>query len=265
MPKILSLDKSITLLETILHHPNGIGTRSLTHQLGYNVATVHNIAMTFLERGYLQQDPQSKRFFPGIRLAMLSRHPSYSNSLIHPIRDTVEKLSEELNESVLLGSIEHGRIINLLYLPSKQALRVHEPEDLSDHSHCTAFGKILLSALSDTDLESHLHGVQLQQFTASTLTTAESLKAELAKVRSQGYAQTKDEYCEGISAIAVPIHDPWGAVFASIGASAPTIRMQKEGIFQNNLAALQKTAKIIEATWNQGAPTPPEKPPTTKA
>jgi len=257
MPKVLSLEKSITLLETVLRHPDGIGTRALTQILGYNVATVHNIATTFRHRGYLQQDPKTKRFLPGIRLAMLGRHPLQTNPLISPVKNIIEKLAEDLNESILLGSIEFGRILNLLYVPSKQALRVHEPEDLSNHSHCTAFGKILLSSLSETDLETHLHGAKLQELTPSTLTTPEALMEELEKVRNQGYAQTTDEYCEGISALAVPIHDPWGATLASIGASAPTIRMQKKGVFHKNLTALQETAQIIENIWNQGAPATP--------
>ncbi len=259
MPKVLSLEKSLSVLEAIFQNQDGGGTRALAHQLGYNVATVHNIAMTFCQRGYLRQDAQTKRFFPGMRLMLLGRHPSYLHSLTASAAGVVDDLAEKLNESVLLGSFDRGRILNLKYVPSRQALRVHEPEDVSDHSHGTAFGKVLLSSLSEPELAAYLRETKLRRFTANTICAPEALLEELRKVRESGYAQTRDEYCEGVSAVAVPIRDPWGAIVASIGASAPTVRMQKTGQFEESLAALRKAAGTIERIWSEAMAAKPSK------
>jgi len=249
MPKVLSLDKSLSVLEEVFQSKDGVGTRALEQKLGYNVATVHNIAMTFCHRGYLRQDPVTRHFFPGMRLMHLGRHPSYLHSLTASASAIVDEVAERLNESVLLGSIDRGRVLNLKYVPGKQALRVHEPEDVSDHSYCTAFGKVLLSSLSEEELETYLREIKLEQFTPNTITTQENLRRELEKVREQGFAQTRDEYCEGISAVAVPIHDPWGTIIASIGASAPTIRMRKARQFEESLRGLQDAAARIGRIW----------------
>jgi len=251
MPKVLSLDKSLSVLEAILQSKEGIGTRALQQKLGYNVATVHNIAMTFCARGYLRQDPESRHFFPGMRLMLLGRHPSYLRSLTASAAAIVDEVAERLNESILLGSIDHGRVMNLKYVPGKQALRVHEPEDVSDHSYCTGFGKVLLASLSEPELEAYLQETRLEQFTPNTICTPEALRRELQKVREQGYAQTHDEYCEGISAVAVPIHDPWGSIIASIGASAPSVRMRRARQFEESLQGLQDAATRIERIWGE--------------
>ena len=251
MPKVLSLEKSLSVLEAVFQSKEGIGTRALQQKLGYNVATVHNIAMTFCARGYLNQDPASRHFFPGMRLMLLGRHPSYLRSLTASAAAVVDEISEQLNESVLLGSIDHGRVLNLKYVPGKQALRVHEPEDVSDHSYCTAFGKVLLASLPEAELDAYLRETRLEQFTPNTISTPEGLRAELHKVKKQGYAQTRDEYCEGISAVAVPIHDPWGSIIASIGASAPTLRMRKARQFEESLKGLQSAAARIEKIWGE--------------
>ncbi len=259
MPKVLSLDKSLSLMEAVFESKEGIGTRALQQKLGYNVATIHNIAMTFCARGYLRQDPQSRHFFPGMRLMLLGRHPGYLHALTVSAAPIVDEVAERLNESVLLAAIDHGRIINLKYVPGKQALRVQEPEDLSDHSYCTGFGKVLLASLSEPELETYLRETRLKQFTPSTIATPKALRTELQRVRKQGYAETHDEYCEGISAVAVPIHDPWGAIIASVGASAPSLRMRKAGQFAKSLKGLRDAAARIEQIWGHQIPSKPTK------
>lgn len=264
MPTVSTLDKSLRLLETVFSTQNGIGTRALAQKLGFNAATAHNIARTFCNRGYLQQDPESKVFKPGMSLMKLGRHPSYRSSLTLTAGPTVNRVAEDLKESILLGAIEHGRTTKLLYIPSPLALRVQEPEDTSELSHCTAFGKVLLSSLSPEDLGTYLQQTDRKAYTPRTISHADDLRKELYRVSEQGYARTIDEYEEGISAVAVPIHDPWGQVSASIGASAPTVRMQRPGEFETSLKRLLEAAREIESLWfdsTQG-PTPP--PPSIK-
>lgn len=251
MPRVISLDKSLSLLEAVLRSKEGIGTRALQQKLGYNVATIHNIAMTFCARGYLRQDPESRHFSPGMRLMLVGRHPGYLRALTASAAPIADEVALRLNESVLLASTDHGRVINLKYIPSRQALRVQEPEDLSDHAYCTAFGKVLLASLSEPELEAYLRETRLEQFTPNTIAEPSALRRELQKVRQLGYAETHDEYCEGVSAVAVPIHDPWGSIIASIGASAPSLRMRKVGEFEKSLQGLRNAAAQIEHIWSQ--------------
>jgi DNA-binding IclR family transcriptional regulator len=248
MPRVTTLDKSLSVLEAVFRSQEGIGTRSLAALLGLNVATVHNIAQTFRERGYLHQDPKTKQFLPGMRMMLLGHHPSYRHSLVSSASAVMEDVARQLNESILLGAIEHHRIINLKYIPCQHALRVQEPEDVSDHSYCTAFGKVLLAALPTEELDAYLAETELKSFTPRTLDTPEKLRRNLDEVRRLGYARTCDEYCEGISAVAVPIHDPWGGILASIGASAPTIRMQEAQV-ESTLQVLKQAAASIERLW----------------
>jgi DNA-binding IclR family transcriptional regulator len=251
MPRVLTLDKSLSVLEAVLSSRNGVGTRSLAHRLDLNVATVHNIARTFCERGYLRQDPETKSFAPGIRLMLLGRHPSFLRSLSLSASAIIDGVAEKLNESVLFAAIDHGHVLNLKYVPSRQALRVHEAEDMSDHSYCTAVGKILLASLTDTELDSYLHSTPLQRFTPKTICEPAKLSEELKGVLARGYAQTRDEFCEGLSAIAVAVRDPWGTIVAGIGASAPTVRLQKSEQFETTLRELQNAASAVEQQWSQ--------------
>lgn len=251
MPDVLTLDKSLTLLETVFASSNGIGTRTLASRLRMNVATAHNIARTFCKRGYLRQDAASKLFFPGFRMMILGRHPSFLKILTITANNIVEELAASLNESVMLASMNHGQVMNLKYIPSKQALRVQESDDITWTAYCTAVGKVLLSSLSDNEIDDYVQKTPLKRFTTRTISTPLQLKRELKKVREKGYAQTWDEAAEGISAVAVPVRDPWGNIFAGIGTSAPTVRMRKPDYFHSMLKQIKKAATAIELEWKE--------------
>lgn len=249
MPTVLTLAKSLSVLEAIAQRPEGIGTRALAAELGINVATVHNIAMTFVSRGYVRQDEVTRLFFPGVRLMLLSRHPAYLRSLTMSARHVVHAVAANLNESVMLVTSDHGRVINLEYVPTRQALRVQEPEDVSGVAHCTAFGKLILAHFDEATLEAYLVQHGLPRHTPHTVTDPAEFRAVLARVREQGFSQTRDELCEGISALAVPIHDPWGSVFAALGASAPTVRLQNAEQVEFTLNGLRQATAEIERLW----------------
>jgi DNA-binding IclR family transcriptional regulator len=248
MPTVLTLEKSLSLLEAIVRSPQGLGTRALAKEFGLNVATVHNIAMTFVQRGYLRQDEQTRHFHAGLRLHLLGRAPASRQPLVAAARRVTQQLSASLNESVMFVAFEGGhRFTNLAFAPSRQALRVQEPEDMGAFAHCTAAGKILLAHLDEARLSTFLADHPLERHTASTITSRAILDRELAQTRARGFAQTRDELCEGISAYAVPVRDPWGAVFAAIGASAPSVRMTKAETIKATLAGLHSAAEEIEA------------------
>jgi len=247
MPTVLTLDKSLSLLEAIVRAPQGLGTRALAKQFDLNVATVHNIAMTFVHRGYLRQDDHTRHFHAGLRLHLLGRAPASRQPLGAIARRVVQRLSGELNESVLVASMDSGyHLSNLAFAPSKQALRVQEPEDMSAFAHCTAVGKVLLAHLDDLRLSTFLSDRTLEKHTDKTITSRAALAREFDQIRTLGYGQTQDEFSIGVSAYAVPIRDPWGAVFAAIGASAPTLRMQKAETIKATLAGLRSAATEIE-------------------
>ncbi len=71
-------------------------------------------------------------------------------------------------------------------------------------------------------------------------------KIELDKVQKQGYALTRDESVEGISALGVPIRDFSGKVTAALSIATPTVRMHRDRR-QKLLKMLQKTACEISS------------------
>lgn len=246
MPTVTTAAKVMDILEAIASEDQGLGTRELARRLDLNVATVHNIARTLERRGYLRQHPDNKRFEIGSRLMLMSRHSQYLNALYVAGKVIVQKVAAKLDESIMLVALDHGHVVNLQYIPGSGALRVAEPEDVTEVAHCTASGKLMLAQMTQSELVQYLDHYKLKNHTPQTITRRNQLVEELNQIRKKGFSLSCDELCVGVSALAVPIVDPWGKVIAAIGAGVPTVRMSQADYRKTILEALTMAATDIQ-------------------
>jgi IclR family pca regulon transcriptional regulator len=79
------------------------------------------------------------------------------------------------------------------------------------------------------------------------VTSADALRAELAKVRRQGWALVDQELEEGLRSVAAPIRDRSGTVVAAMNLSAHASRMTIEAARRTLVPPLLATAARIEA------------------
>lgn len=227
MSTVLSVQKSLDIIDAVAgDNVAGIGTRELARRLGTSPTSVHNIASTLVERGYLQQGGTGRRYRLGLHLLALVGGKYLEQTLAEFAQPIVQQLCEELQESVMLAGIVNGRMIKLNYIASSQPLRVEEPDDIAPYAHCMACGKILLAAMADEELTRFLTGMPLKKFTADTITDRIVLAGELRRVRKDTYAKTVDELCEGISALAVAVRPARDKVVAALGVSVPSVRFK---------------------------------------
>jgi DNA-binding IclR family transcriptional regulator len=92
--------------------------------------------------------------------------------------------------------------------------------------HATSNGKVLLSGLDESTLDSTLG--KLTAYTPRTITGRAEFRDELARVREQGYAVAVDELEIGLAAVAAPIRNAHGDVIASMSVSGPSFRLPED-------------------------------------
>ena len=94
--------------------------------------------------------------------------------------------------------------------------------------HSTGVGKIFLTQYSDTKLDELVKKRGLAKLTEKTITSLPELKAEIEKVRKQGYAFDEEECEIGVRCVAVPIKEYSGKIVAAMSISAPITRLTYE-------------------------------------
>lgn len=248
MARILSVDKSLDIIEAVAAEPDGIGVRELSRKLGIGVSSAHNILMTLESRGYLRQVPETKVFKLGLKLLGLNDAGRFREAMIEMALPFAKDLIGRIGETVVLASLQNGVISKLFQLDSPHLLRAEEAVVDIEYAHATAYGKVLLSGMSVEAFLSYLKHSKLTKFTSKTLVDHEDIKQEVARVSSAGYAFTCDECVDGVSAVAVPIVKPDGSVVAAIGISAPTTRFGEKDR-GTILKELKETAVQISEKW----------------
>src|SRR5919202_1398121 len=84
----------------------------------------------------------------------------------------------------------------------------------------------------------------LTKYTDLTHASGESLRAELERIRSNGYAINRGEWRSQVCGVAAPIWDHEGRVVASVGACGP-IQHFSPGYVQHMIECVVATARAI--------------------
>lgn len=109
-------------------------------------------------------------------------------------------------------------------------------------------GRVLLSALPEEQLEVTLSRVTLIRYTPHTLCDLSGLRAEIARVRMQGYALADRQIEVGLCSLAVPVLSRHGQVVAALNVGVPAATVSaaalKEGSRPLRRAAMDLSLQL---------------------
>jgi IclR family transcriptional regulator, KDG regulon repressor len=196
-------------------------------------------------------DPERHSYAPGVRLVRLA-HAAWSQSSLAPVaRPIVDALSREVGETVHLAQLDHGQVLYVDKRNARDPIAMFSQAGKVGPAYCTGVGKAMLAFLDEADLARVLPQQSFHRFTASTLTTAEALRDELARIRTLGHAFDDEEHERGIICIAVPILTRSGRVLGALSVTSSTARTTLEALSALAPSLRRAAAAISEevATW----------------
>jgi IclR family pca regulon transcriptional regulator len=147
-------------------------------------------------------------------------------------------------------------IVYVARVPTSRIMRVAINVGTRFPAHATSMGRVQLAALSDAELDAYLARADLRALTSRTLTEPDALRAELARIRAQGWALVDQELEDGLRSVAAPIRDRTGRVVAAVNVSAHASRASRDTVRKALLPPLLATAERIEADLRAAGPTP---------
>jgi IclR family pca regulon transcriptional regulator len=223
---------------------NGLTLSEVAVASGLTRAAARRFLLTLAELGYVYLEGRSFRLAP--RVLELGR--AYLSNLTLPevalphLRDLVA----EVRESSTLAALDRDQIIYIAHVPADRVLSVSVTVGGHDPAATTALGRVLLASQSDAWLDGYLSEVQLVPITARTIVEPERLRAELLRVRRQGFALVDQELEEGLRAVAVPIHDGEGRVVAAANVALHASRWPIDAIRSTLVPKLLAAAAAID-------------------
>ena len=109
----------------------------------------------------------------------------------------------------------------------------------------TAAGRAILSQLGDTALDQWLATLEPKLMTDFTVTDKRALRAEILRVRQQGYAITAQELRRGYQAAAVPLRRYDGATIAAICVAVWSEDSSVGSVAERYVAVLKEEAAAL--------------------
>ncbi len=247
---IQSLDRGLQILETLSLSSEPMGLPELSEILGVDRSTVYRLLSTLLQRGYVSQDPGTKRYRLGFKVVELGRRAIDSFSLRAASKPYMKSLMLETGESVNLVVLSGENIISIDHEASPSPLAVSDDIGTIFNPYATASGKAILAHLPEAQVQEVLEGFRFEAFTARTITSLAALQNHFLQIREKGYAVDDEERYIGVRCLAAPIFDYRNKVVAAIGISGPTTRITLDSIVPFSRVVLKAANAISRDLGN---------------
>lgn len=239
-----SVIKSFDILGLIRTDRGEITANIVETELGMTLATAHRFLTTLTTIGVLSSYRRGY-YCLGPRIEELGNVEQKTNPLALIVKPIIEKLSSELNESVMASRLSVGGPICMAVSTSSRPFNMNIKVGTFLPLHSTAQGKIWLSHLTKKERATHLSAYQMTTFTEQTLKDSDTLEEELAKIRKQGYALNKGENEPGLGAVSVPVKSKGRGVLLTLSTFGMLSRFD-DAFVEKAVVRLKRAANEIQ-------------------
>lgn len=215
----------------------------VAQRTGLTRAGARRILLTLEGLGYVRSQGRQFCLTPKILdlgFAYLSSLPLWN--LAEPV---MEKLVDDLKESCSAAVLDGADIVYVLRVPTHKIMSINLGIGSRLPAACTSMGRTLLAELEPAAIDALLARHPPVAHTDRTITDPAALKAELERVRRQGWCVVDQELEEGLVSLSVPIRDRSGRAIAAMNVSGQAARTPAAHMVSQFLPRLQAAAAQI--------------------
>jgi IclR family transcriptional regulator, acetate operon repressor len=216
---VQSVRRALDVLEAVAAAGGTASLGELAAACALPAPTLHRIAGTLADRGYLRHTPD-RRYSLGSRLVPLGAD---AHALLGARAQPVLRgLADRTGETANLAVLTSGRAEYVAQAPGRHTMRTFTEVGNRVELHCTGVGKALLAAVDPAAAGQLVAAAPLTARTPATITGAAALQAEIALIRGRGHALDEGEMEVGVRCVAVGLP---GATPMAVSVSGPAVRM----------------------------------------
>ncbi|MEU6147681.1 IclR family transcriptional regulator [Streptomyces sp. NPDC047081] len=225
-----SVTRSLRILEAVAQHqPVTVG--ELTKLFGLPKSTVQRTLVTLAEAGWLRANRRdTTRWEIGARVLAVRPAALQGSGLFVAAREPMIRLRDAVNETIHLTVPDALQCMVVVdRVDCDHAVRTYHAIGDTSPLHATATGRVILAHLPRQDVE-ELIARGLERFSDTTPAEPGELRAELDRIREDGYALNQNQYRLGVCALAAPVLDAGGAPLAAVAVSMPDSRFDADRV-----------------------------------
>lgn len=242
---IEALYRGLRILEVFSEDSNALSLVEIATASNLDKSTAFRFVHTLEELGYLERDPDSKRYRPGLKVLKLGFSAINHLDIVQLARPYLQALSAETDEATNMALRDGPEIVYVARISPLQLVNINLRVGSRLPVHCTSMGKVLLLDLEPAALEQLLGPGPYSAYTPQTVTTLEALIAELSEAQHKGYAVGDEELTVGMRSVAAPLRNASGEVTAAINISVSSARVSRAALDAHLAGPVVDTARQI--------------------
>ncbi|MEU4563969.1 IclR family transcriptional regulator C-terminal domain-containing protein [Actinoplanes sp. NPDC023936] len=249
---VQSLERGLAVIRAFDAQHRELTLSDVARACGLTRAAARRFLLTLTDLGYVRTDGRLFSLAPRV----LDLGYSFLSSLSLPevAEPHLERLVARVHESSSLSVLDGDDVVYVARVPTSRIMRVAINVGTRFPAYATSMGRVLLAALSETELDAYLARAKLEPLTDRTIASPGALRAEIARVRAQGHALVDQELEEGLRSLAAPIRDRNGVAAGAVNVSIHAARATVDEIRERLLPPLLEAAAAIEADLRIGTP-----------
>jgi DNA-binding IclR family transcriptional regulator len=256
MKPVTSIQKVCLILDAFRSR-SSMGVTELARQADLLPSDVHRLVSSLKHFGYIEQEPETKKYRLGLELLRLGHLVHQRMELREVARPYLVRLSEwtEATANLAILDPQDLEIIFVDQVDSSIDVQIKLRIGARASPHATSVGKVLTAFMDPLMAERVLKKDGLIRKTPNTITDMEKLRHEYENIRARGYACDREEAVEGACCLGAPVRDHCGNVVAAVSISTLAQRMSL-GCETRLASAVKATAAKISAELGY-VPSPP--------
>jgi IclR family pca regulon transcriptional regulator len=242
---VQSLERGLSVIRAFDADRPELTLSDVARATGLTRAAARRFLLTLTDLGYVRTDGRWFSLSPRV----LELGYAYLSSLSLPevAEPHLERLVSEVRESSSVSVLDAEDVVYVARVPVSRIMTVAINVGTRFPAYATSMGRVMLAGLPEPDLEGYLSSVRLDRLSSRTITSPDTLRAELDRVRRQGWAMVDQELEEGLRSVAAPLRDGSGRVVAAVNLSAHASRTTSESVRRQLVPPLLAAAARIEA------------------
>ncbi|PIC62947.1 IclR family transcriptional regulator [Sporosarcina sp. P13] len=220
--------RSLDILNLFIDHP-ALTFQEIIELSGIPKSSVYRMLTSLEEMMFLEKGADSK-----YRLGLLFL--KYGNlvskrldirKIAYPI---MEALHYDVKEAINLIVQQGDAAIYIEKIDTYQKVRLYTAVGRNSPLYAGACSRVILSHLTDNEIEKYLDSVEIKQLAKGTITDRDELLVSIQDARKNGYTISHSELENFTSSIAAPIYDFSGEVVAGISIAGIEANYSEDNI-----------------------------------
>jgi IclR family transcriptional regulator, acetate operon repressor len=209
-----------------------IGVSELARALGLPKTTVYRSLQTLHEAGWLALDVgDPPRWRLSYHTTSILRRHDLESSLREAALPVMQGLRDETGETVFLAVLQGSAGVVVERADGTKPVRTYNRIGARVPLHAAASGQAILAFLSREQQEDII-ALGLEEFSETTVTNPEALRAELTIIRERGYSINMSAYRPDVVGFGAAVLDRARRPLAGLSVSVPASRFTDDLVIQ---------------------------------